>query len=74
MKLVTYEVRGPLGEARRLGALLGADEASGIVDLTAAFAKHLAAETDEPTPREYATLRAPPDMIGWLRAGHEGPY
>jgi 2-keto-4-pentenoate hydratase/2-oxohepta-3-ene-1,7-dioic acid hydratase in catechol pathway len=72
MKLVTFEVRSPLGKARRLGALLRASEAGGIVDLTAAFAKYLAAETDEPTPRELAVLRAPPDMIGWLRAGHEG--
>lgn len=72
MKLVTFEASGPLGRARRLGALLGGDESGGIVDLTAAFAKHLATETAEPTPREYAALRTPPDMIGWLRAGHEG--
>jgi 2-keto-4-pentenoate hydratase/2-oxohepta-3-ene-1,7-dioic acid hydratase in catechol pathway len=72
MKLVTFEVEGPLGRCRRLGALLRETEAGGIVDLTAAFARHLRDETDEPTPCELAALRAPPDMIGWLRAGHEG--
>jgi 2-keto-4-pentenoate hydratase/2-oxohepta-3-ene-1,7-dioic acid hydratase in catechol pathway len=72
MKLVTFETGTPVGKLRRLGALLKDDEAGGIVDLTAAFTKYLAAETDEPTPREYAALRTPPDMIGWLRAGREG--
>ena len=43
-----------------------------VADLTAAFAKYLAAETDESTPRELASIRVPPDMIGWLRAGKHG--
>lgn len=72
MKLVTFEVTGPVGRVERLGALLDGDERGRIADLTAAFTAHLAAETREPTPREYAQLRVPPDMIGWLRAAHEG--
>ena len=67
MKLVTFQVNGPLGAQRRLGALL--DER--IVDLTTAYATYLARETDEPTPRELAQLRTPPDMIGWLRGQHK---
>ncbi len=66
MKLVTFQVNGPLGAQRRLGALL--DER--IVDLTTAYATYLARETDEPTPRELAQLRTPPDLIGWLRGQH----
>jgi 2-keto-4-pentenoate hydratase/2-oxohepta-3-ene-1,7-dioic acid hydratase in catechol pathway len=72
MKLVTFEAPTSVGRIRRLGALLKNNESGGIADLTATFAKYLAAETDEPTPREYAQLRTPSDMIGWLRAGHEG--
>jgi len=34
------------------------------VDLTAAYASYLAAETDEPTPRDIAVVRTPPDMFG----------
>ena len=67
MKLVTFEVSGPLGAQRRLGAL--ADER--IVDLTTAYATYLAQATDEPTPRELAHLRTPPDLIGWLRGQHK---
>jgi len=69
MKLVTFTIAAPTGRTDRLGALLDADDTGRIVDLGAAFASHLAAETDEPTPREYAALRTPPDMIGWLRGG-----
>jgi 2-keto-4-pentenoate hydratase/2-oxohepta-3-ene-1,7-dioic acid hydratase in catechol pathway len=68
MKLVTFDVNGPLGTQRRLGALLG----ERIVDLTTAYATYLARRTDEPTPRELALLRTPPDLIGFLRAQHKG--
>jgi 2-keto-4-pentenoate hydratase/2-oxohepta-3-ene-1,7-dioic acid hydratase in catechol pathway len=68
MKLVTFEVSGPLGAHRRLGALLAGDR---IVDLTTAYATYLAQRTDEPTPRELAQLRTPPDLIGWLRGQHK---
>jgi 2-keto-4-pentenoate hydratase/2-oxohepta-3-ene-1,7-dioic acid hydratase in catechol pathway len=71
MKLVTFAVATPTGPAQRLGALLDGDEHGRIVDLTAAYASYLAAETDEPTPRELAALRAPPDMVGWLRGAHK---
>jgi len=67
MKLVTFEVSGPLGAQRRLGALDNED----IVDLTSAYATYLAQATDEPTPRELACLRTPPDLIGWLRGQHK---
>src|SRR5687768_12126731 len=68
MKLVTFEVNGPLGAQRRLGALDG----ERIVDLTTAYAAYLARETDEPTPRELVQLRTPPDMLDFLRAQHKG--
>jgi 2-keto-4-pentenoate hydratase/2-oxohepta-3-ene-1,7-dioic acid hydratase in catechol pathway len=42
-----------------------------IVDLTTAYATYLARHTDEPTPRELAQLRIPPDLIGWLRGQHK---
>jgi len=67
MKLVTFSVAGPLGSQRRLGALAG----EYIVDLTSAYATYLARATDEPTPRELAALRTPPDMLGWLRGQHK---
>ncbi|MEA2639313.1 MAG: hypothetical protein QOF51_707 [Chloroflexota bacterium] len=70
MKLVTFSVNTPVGEMRRLGALLDGTFEGPIVDLTAAYATFLATETDEPTPRELAALRTPPDMIGWLRGAH----
>src|ERR1043166_9634200 len=68
MKLVTFEVNGPVGAQRRLGAQL---EDQRIVDLTTAYATYLAERTDEPTPRELAQLRTPPDLIGWLRGQHK---
>ena len=67
MKLVTFSVLGPLGPQRRLGALAG----ERIVDLTTAYATYLSRATDEPTPRELAQLRTPPDLIGWLRGQHK---
>src|SRR5438045_3236274 len=71
MKLITFAVPSPAGRVNRLGALLDGDERGRIVDLTAAYAAYLAAETDEPTPRELAALRTPPDLIGWLRGAHK---
>src|SRR3982074_3040571 len=67
MKLVTFVVNGPIGAQRRLGALLD----DRIVDLTTAYATYLP-RTDEPTPRELAQLRIPPDLIAFLRAQHRG--
>jgi 2-keto-4-pentenoate hydratase/2-oxohepta-3-ene-1,7-dioic acid hydratase in catechol pathway len=70
--LVTFRVPSQVGPVIRLGALLDNKTEDRIVDLTAGFAAYLGRETDEPTPRELANLRVPPDMIGWLRAGHAG--
>ncbi|HEY0941452.1 MAG TPA: fumarylacetoacetate hydrolase family protein [Steroidobacter sp.] len=72
MKIVTFEVATPLGKVTRLGAWIEHDGAPRVVDLNAAFTSYLITCTDEPTPREYAALRIPPDMVGWLRAGAEG--
>jgi 2-keto-4-pentenoate hydratase/2-oxohepta-3-ene-1,7-dioic acid hydratase in catechol pathway len=72
MKLVTFSTPTPIGTVTRLGALLGDLERDGIVDLNAASVAYLERETDEPTPQEYAALRVPPDLIGWLRAGKAG--
>jgi 2-keto-4-pentenoate hydratase/2-oxohepta-3-ene-1,7-dioic acid hydratase in catechol pathway len=71
MKLVTFSISAPEGRALRLGALLDGGQDGRIVDLTNAYAAYLATETDEPTPRELAALRTPPDMIGWLRGAHK---
>src|SRR5688572_21390660 len=71
MKLVTFAVSTPLGHMNRLGVLLDDQQDGRIGDLTAAYASYLAAETDEPTPRELAALRTPPDLIGWLRGAHK---
>src|SRR3954463_16243409 len=71
MKLVTFAVSDRIGTVQRLGAPLEGHENGRIADLTAAYAAYLAAETDEPTPRELAALRTPPDMIGWLRGAHK---
>jgi 2-keto-4-pentenoate hydratase/2-oxohepta-3-ene-1,7-dioic acid hydratase in catechol pathway len=68
MKLVTFQVNGPVGAQRRLGAQL---EGGRVLDLTTAYATYLAEQTDEPTPRELAQLRTPPDLIGWLRGQHK---
>ena len=71
MKLVTFAVSTPVGRLTRLGALVDGHEQGRIVDLTTAYAAYLAAETDEPTPREIAAVRVPPDMIGWLQGAHK---
>jgi 2-keto-4-pentenoate hydratase/2-oxohepta-3-ene-1,7-dioic acid hydratase in catechol pathway len=71
MKLATFEVSTAVGPVRRLGALLDDGDNPRIVDLTSAYTAYLQAETDEPTPRELALLRTPPDMIGWLRGAHK---
>ena len=57
----------PVGTATRLGALLDDREDGRVVDLHAAGVARLERETEEPTPREFAALRVPPDMLGWLR-------
>lgn len=71
MKLVTFTVATPVGPVERLGALIDDDENGRVCDLTASCAAWLDRETDEPTPRELAELRCPPDMIEWLRGAHK---
>lgn len=72
MRMVTFEVSTAAGRTRKLGALVDSASGERVIDLTASHAMQLAQETKEPTPREYAGLRTPPDMIGWLRAGAIG--
>ena len=71
MKLVSFEVNTALGRHRRIGVPIDGDETGRIADLTSCYIGYLAAETDEPTPRELAAVRCPPDMIGWLKGAHK---
>jgi 2-keto-4-pentenoate hydratase/2-oxohepta-3-ene-1,7-dioic acid hydratase in catechol pathway len=71
MKLVMFAVSTPVGRTTRLGALIDGHEQGRVADLTAAYSAYLANETDEPTPREIAAVRTPPDMIGWLQGAHK---
>lgn len=71
MKLVSFEVATAVGRARRIGALLDGDEGGRVADLTSCYAACLADGADEPTPRELAGVRCPPDMVGWLRGAHK---
>lgn len=72
MRIVSFEIPTPVGRQQRLGALLDGDETGRIADLTAAFTDYLVRETDEPTPRQYAALRMPTEIIPWLKASHKG--
>ena len=71
MKFVSFEVNTALGRQRRIGVPIDGDETGRIADLTGCYTGYLAAETDEPTPREIAAIRCPPDMIGWLKGAHK---
>ncbi|PPR11686.1 MAG: Ureidoglycolate lyase [Alphaproteobacteria bacterium MarineAlpha11_Bin1] len=71
MKLVSFEINTALGQARRIGVPIDGDETGRIADLTGCYAAYLASETDEPTPRQIAAVRCPPDMIGWLKGAHK---
>ena len=66
MKLITFEVKTPVGPFERLGALSG----SGIVDLNFACALHLARE-GKAAPQRLADALVPCDMIGFLDGGDE---
>ena len=69
MKLVTFRVETSIGPFDRLGALLDDHQDGRIVDLTTAYTEYLALETNESAPEARASLRTPPDMIGWLKGG-----
>ena len=71
MKLVSFEINTALGHARRLGVLIDDEDTGRIIDLTSCYTAYLAEETDEPTPRQIAGVRCPPDMIGWLKGAHK---
>lgn len=66
MKLVTFEIAGPLGPVERLGALRGGR----IVDLNLAAA-HLYAAQGKPRPQARADFFVPPCLLGLLDGGHE---
>ena len=71
MKIASFETATAVGRARRLGILMDGNENGRIADMTSCYAAYLAHETDEPTPREIAAVRCPPDMIGWLKGAHK---
>jgi 2-keto-4-pentenoate hydratase/2-oxohepta-3-ene-1,7-dioic acid hydratase in catechol pathway len=71
MKLVTFSIHTQMGRQKRLGVLIDGHQYGRIADLTNSYAAYLENETDEPMPREIASLRTPPDMIGWLRGAHK---
>lgn len=64
MKLVTFEVRTPVGRFPRVGALDG----ERILDLNMAMARRLA-DRGEPRPRRLADALVPPSMLELLRGG-----
>ena len=66
MKLVTFEVAGPLGPVERLGALRG----ERIVDLNLAAARLYEAE-GKARPAERANFFVPPCLLGLLDGGAE---
>ena len=71
MRLVSFEVKTPVGPVRRIGALLAAEEpndASQIVDLTAGY-EMLLREGGEPLWREIAGAAMAPDMVSFLKGG-----
>lgn len=71
MKIASFEISTDVGRARRLGILIDGNENGRVADMTSCYAAYLARETDEPTPREIAAVRCPPDMIGWLKGIHK---
>jgi 2-keto-4-pentenoate hydratase/2-oxohepta-3-ene-1,7-dioic acid hydratase in catechol pathway len=71
MRLVSFEVKTPLGPVRRIGALAAREEpndASRIVDLTAGYSM-LLREGGEPLWREIGEASMAPDMVSFLKGG-----
>ncbi|MBO0688855.1 MAG: fumarylacetoacetate hydrolase family protein [Candidatus Dormibacteraeota bacterium] len=75
MKLVTFEVRTPLGPFRRIGALLGGElgPRAQIADLTSSYAARLL-EEGEPRATEAAEALLPPDMLAYLEGGERARH
>ncbi|WP_447978312.1 fumarylacetoacetate hydrolase family protein [Candidatus Nitrospira bockiana] len=61
MRLVTFEIRTPLGRAARVGA----QDGERIVDLNMAYAR-LLADGHEPKPRRLADVLVPPTLLDLL--------
>jgi 2-keto-4-pentenoate hydratase/2-oxohepta-3-ene-1,7-dioic acid hydratase in catechol pathway len=71
MRLVSFEVKTPVGPARRIGALAAREEpqeTSQIVDLSTGYAM-LLREGGEPLWREIADAAMAPDMVSFLKGG-----
>jgi 2-keto-4-pentenoate hydratase/2-oxohepta-3-ene-1,7-dioic acid hydratase in catechol pathway len=71
MRLVSFEVKTPVGAVRRIGALAVHEEpgeASRIVDLTAGYSL-LLREGGEPLWREIGEATMAPDMVSFLKGG-----
>ena len=64
MKLVTFEIRTPLGVFHRVGAVHGRH----LVDLNMAYAGWLS-EHGEAQPRRLADAQVPPTMLAFLEGG-----
>lgn len=65
MKLVTFEVKTPVGSIKRIGALQG----DAIIDLNAALGAYLAEVRDSRRWREVAEALLPPDMLQFIENG-----
>jgi 2-keto-4-pentenoate hydratase/2-oxohepta-3-ene-1,7-dioic acid hydratase in catechol pathway len=71
MRLVSFEVKTPLGPVRRIGALAAREEpheGSQIIDLTAGYSM-LLREGGEPLWREIGEATMAPDMVSFLKGG-----
>jgi 2-keto-4-pentenoate hydratase/2-oxohepta-3-ene-1,7-dioic acid hydratase in catechol pathway len=66
MKLVSFNLRTPLGTVARIGAL---DDASTVIDLTLAYAACLHDANKTGRPYEVADAIVPPDMVMFLTGG-----
>ncbi|MBT4093040.1 MAG: fumarylacetoacetate hydrolase family protein, partial [Nitrospinaceae bacterium] len=68
MKLITFEVRTPVGPFKRLGAVIESGENLAYADLNFAMAASLADE-GSPRPQEMAGAIIPSDMTDFAAAG-----
>jgi 2-keto-4-pentenoate hydratase/2-oxohepta-3-ene-1,7-dioic acid hydratase in catechol pathway len=71
MRLVSFEVKTPVGPVRRIGALMGPEEphdGSQIIDLTTGYSM-LLREGGEGLWREIGAAAMAPDMVSFLKGG-----
>jgi 2-keto-4-pentenoate hydratase/2-oxohepta-3-ene-1,7-dioic acid hydratase in catechol pathway len=71
MKLITFEVKTPVGPFERIGAVIQNGDALAYIDLNFALAASLAAE-GAPRPREMADAILPPEMLAFAATGAAG--